>query len=281
MILCLDMTPVRQGTPWFVSCSRFGVVLIPCPSPFRDMSTPSRWTRAQEYEESFWRSVAEEVAQNSLNRIDFYEWRASELRRRLATAGRGALLDGNHRIMEIGSGPVGIVGHLPGRDRIAVDPLSRFYSSDPHLKRFRSKEVRYIDSPGEALPVDDGSYDLIVMENCIDHTRDPSLVLKEIHRALSSDGILYITVNGRARVGYFIHRCLARLKLDPGHPHTYTERRFRRSLEGSGFLFLSFESESWKEAWLADLKAETFRDRMKGILLVSEHLLTALAAKRT
>ena len=243
------------------------------------MSTPSRWTRAQEYEESFWRSVAEEVAQNSLDRIDFYGWRATELQKRLAAAGRGTLLDGNHRIMEIGSGPVGIVGHLPGRDLIAVDPLNRFYSSDPHLRRFRSKDVRYIDAPGEALPVDDESYDLIIMENCIDHTKDPSLVLSEIHRALSPNGILYITVNGRARLGYFVHRLLARLQLDPGHPHTYTEERFRRSLEESGFLLLSFDSDSWKEAWLADLKAKTIRDRLKGVLLVSEHLLTAIATK--
>lgn len=243
------------------------------------MTSNLRWKKAQEYEESFWRSIAEEIAEDSLDRIGFYEWRAGEFRKLLEGLGREDVLDGTHRIMEVGSGPVGIIGYLDGRDRIAVDPLNRFYSSDPNLTRLRSPEVEYLDSPGESLPVEGESYDLVIMENCIDHTADPDRVLQEISRVLAPGGVLYITVNARSRPGYWVHRLLAKLELDPGHPHTFTEARFLSFLTGGGFGIMHYDATSWWEAWHRDLTVGGWRARTKGIMAVSEHLLSAVAEK--
>ena len=244
------------------------------------METNKRWAKAQEYEESFWRKIADEIAQDSLRRINFYEWRAGEFRKRLETIGHGDFLDGDRCIMEIGSGPVGVIGYLPGKKRIAVDPLNRFYSSDPNLTLLRSNDVEYLDAPGEAIPVDDGSYDLIIMENCIDHTADPTAVLREIHRVLVPGGVLYLTVNARSRLGYWMHRLLARLELDPGHPHTFTDGRFRTFLESGGFQILDYVAGSWWESWRRDLTANSWKARAKGVLLVSEHLLSVVSVRR-
>ncbi len=244
------------------------------------MTGTARWKKAQEYEEAFWRSIAEEVAQNSLKRIGFYEWRAGEFRKLLEKTGQSGLLDGSRKIMEIGSGPVGIIGYLPGQDRSAIDPLNRFYSTDPNLTLLRSPGVQYVDAPGEAIPVESSSYDLVIMENCIDHTADPTAVLREIHRVLVPGGTLYLTVNARSRPGYWMHRLLARLELDPGHPHTFTERRFSSFLEAGGFDLSYFESTSWWQAWKRDLTSGGWKPRAKGLLFVSEHLLTAIAKRR-
>lgn len=241
----------------------------------------SRWEKAQEYEESFWRSIAEEVAEGSLRRIGFYEWRANEFRKLLGRIGQAELMDGEHRIMEIGSGPVGIIGYLPGRDLVAVDPLNRFYSTDPNLRALRSPAVKYLNAPGEDVPVEDESYDLVVMENCIDHTVDPAAVLDEIRRILLPGGTLYLTVNGRSRLGYWVHRALARLNLDPGHPHTFSEGRFTSFLEAGGFEIAYYDATGWWEAWWNDLTARSLKAKAKGILCVSEHLLSAVAHKRS
>jgi SAM-dependent methyltransferase len=243
------------------------------------MTTTKRWARAQQYEQGFWQSIAEEIAQDSVERIDFYRWRAGELEKRLRRLGLDNLLDGSSRILELGSGPIGVIGYLPGRDRVAVDPLNRFYATSEHLTRLRNPEVRYLDSPGEEIPLTTGGYQLVVMENCIDHTQDPEQVMSEIVRLLVPGGTLYMTVNARSRLGYWVHRLLARLELDPGHPHTFTAKRFENFVSRHGFEIREFEVGSWWAAWKGDLWGKSLRAKAKGVLLVSEHLLSCVATK--
>ena len=243
------------------------------------MTSSERWGRAQEYEQAFWRSIAEEVAHDSLERIDFYSWRAGELRKRFEALGLAELMDGSRRIVELGSGPIGVIGYLPGKSRTAVDPLNRFYADNEHLSRLRNPDIHYLDAPGEDIPLEDEAWDLVIMENCIDHTQDPGRVMQEIHRLLKPGGTLYLTVNGRSRPGFWVHRLLARLELDPGHPHTFTKKRFQRFVQEHGFEISWFHAGSWWAAWKHDLLARSMRARAKGLLCVSEHLLSCVATK--
>ena len=241
------------------------------------MTSTERWDRAQEYEQGFWQSIAEEIARDSVERIDFYRWRAGELEKRLSRLGLEWLLDGSCRILELGSGPIGVIGYLPGRERIAVDPLNRFYSTSEHLTKLRNPAVTYLDSQGEDIPLETGAYQLVIMENCIDHTQDPEKVMSEIVRLLEPGGVLYMTVNARSRLGYWVHRLLARLELDPGHPHTYTARRFEAFIRRHGFGMAEFEVGSWWAAWKKDLLGGPLRAKAKGLLFVSEHLVSCVA----
>lgn len=243
------------------------------------MTTHERWRQAQEYEAGYWKEVAEEAARNSLGKLDFYEWRAGQLLQILQDAGLGGALDANSKIVEFGSGPVGLLGFLPGRMRVSVDPLNDFYSQNPELSEHRAPNVRYLSAPGEQVPLESAYWDLVVMENCIDHTRDPDAVLGEVRRLLRPNGILYMTVNCRSRVGYYIHRLLARLSLDPGHPHTYTARRFRDLAEKSLFDVVWSRSDSWYSAWVEDLRGPSMRGRTKAILGVSEHMVSVVCRR--
>jgi SAM-dependent methyltransferase len=241
--------------------------------------SPDRWRRAQAYEQGYWAAVAERVAAGSYDQIGFYEWRAGQLLERLEAAGAQRLVAGEGRVVEIGSGPVGVVGFLPAVVKVAVDPLNGFYATNPKLTELRKPDVHYIEAPGERVPLDSGAYDLVIIENCIDHVHDVHGVMREIRRLLAEDGILYITVNGRSRIGYWIHRLLAWLALDPGHPHTFTAPRFRALLDSYGFEVLQFDEASWQEAWIQDLRSTQTRARLKALLFVSENLLTAVARK--
>lgn len=243
------------------------------------MISKNRWKKAQEYEQGFWQGVAERAAAGSYEQIAFYEWRAQDLMRRLADVGLGGFLNEDSRILELGSGPVGVVGFLPGQEKVAVDPLNTYYSSDERLTELRKPGVDYVAAGGEDVPLDSGQYDLVIMENCIDHTQDPDAIMREIHRLLRDEGVLYLTVNGRSRPGYWMHRLLAKLALDPGHPHTYTRARFRKMIESFGFDIVAFEAASWKNAWVEDLGSSERRARLKGLLFVSEHLLSAIGRK--
>ena len=243
------------------------------------MTTSERWKRAQEYERGYWEGMARRADEGSY-RTDFYQWRAQQLMQRLQAIGAEKLLAGEGRIVELGSGPVGIVGFLPGREKVAVDPLNTFYATNAKLTELRRPEVNYLAAPGEKVPLQSGKYDLVVIENCIDHVRDMEAVMNEIGRLLTDGGLLYLTVNARSRPGYFVHRILARLALDPGHPHTFTVRRFRSMMRRFGYDILQFDAASWGKAWMEDLTSKGRRGRLKALLFVSEHLLTSVARKQ-
>jgi SAM-dependent methyltransferase len=244
------------------------------------MNIFDRWRRAQEYEQGYWENVAQRIAEGSYDRIDFYEWRAGEIRKYLQSTGKEHILDGSSRIIEMGSGPLGVIGYLPGVNRVAIDPLNKFYSTNEHLCSLRNPSVEYISAPGEDVPLETSSCDFLIIENCIDHVQDMKGVMGEIYRLLKPGGILYLTVNARSGFGYYIHRILAKLALDPGHPHTFTEHRLYDFIESSGFELLMNKKGSWFEAWIDDLKEPGLKTKLKALLFVSEYLVTTISSKR-
>jgi SAM-dependent methyltransferase len=244
------------------------------------MNLLDRWRKAQEYEQGYWEGVAAKIAQGSYDRMDFYEWRAGEIRKFLESIEQESLLDGTSCIIEMGSGPLGVIGYLPGVNRVAVDPLNKFYSTNEHLCKLRNPEVQYLSSPGEEVPLESSSCDFLIIENCIDHVQDMKGVMSEIRRLLKPGGILYLTVNARSRFGYYIHRILAKLAIDPGHPHTFTENRLRAFLDREGFDLMQLEKGSWFDAWVQDLRGTDMKTRLKAILFVSEYLITTVSRRR-
>lgn len=241
------------------------------------MVSQDRWKSAQSYEQGYWDQVAREASDGNRQKLDFYRWRADQLVQRLDSLGLKALTSGDARVVEIGCGPIGVAGFFPASERVAVDPLEEFYASRPALVAVRDERVSYRSGTGESLPADDDSFDLAIIENCIDHCQDMDAVMADIRRVLVPGGILYLTVNARSRPGYYVHRLLSRLKIDAGHPHTFTHERTVSFIEDHGFQVLGLEHGSWRKAWWEDLTGEGLRPKAKGILGVSEFLVSIVA----
>jgi hypothetical protein len=53
-------------------------------------------------------------------------------------------------------------------------------------------EVDLRSGVAEALPWDDGSFDLVILDNVLEHVRDREQTLREIRRVLRPDGLLYM-----------------------------------------------------------------------------------------
>ncbi len=243
------------------------------------MVTESRWKTAQEYERGFWQRQAESIAAGSSERLDWYEWRADQLADRLRRAGLGTLADGTARVVEVGCGPIGVCSYFPAAEALAVDPLESFYAGDRVLSELRNPKVKYLEGVGEEIPAPDAFADLLIIENCIDHVRDVDAVMTEVRRVLRPGGTLYLTVNCRSTWGYVVHRALSRFAIDAGHPHTFTVGRARRLLDQHSFQIRTFETGSFFDAWLTDLRGPALRQRLKGVLGVSEALLSLLAIR--
>jgi hypothetical protein len=103
--------------------------------------------------------------------------------------------------------------------------------------------------------------------------------MRELGRALRPDGILYLTVNCRSKTGYMVHRMLSSLRLDPGHPHTFTPPRVAALLRGHGFEPVDTEIGSYEEARREDLASPTRKAHLKAYLGVSEYVTSVISRK--
>jgi SAM-dependent methyltransferase len=241
------------------------------------MVSPARWHSAQQYERGYWEALATRIADGSVAQLDWYRWRAEQLVSRLRALGLEKLTNGRARVVEVGSGPVGVVGFFPAAERVAIDPLEPYYGSNITLAALRDRAVEYREGSVEALPCESDRYDLAIVENCIDHVRDIRAGMRELKRVIGAAGTLYLAVNCRTSWGFVLHRLLSRLRIDAGHPHTFTPHRVRTLLRDHGFTTLHFETASYAEARREDLAAPERRARIKGRLGISEFCVSAVA----
>jgi SAM-dependent methyltransferase len=228
----------------------------------------NRWAQAQAYEQAFWQRLGEDMEAGTHERLDWYEWRAGQLRQRLAAVDDAGPRTGS--ILEIGSGPIGIVNFLEGESRYAVDPLEHFYRTRPSLVGLRRPGVTYLDGAGEQLPVDDASCSLVIIDNVIDHTYAPRKILDEIKRVLRPEGRMYLSVNVHTPWGARLHDLLAALRIDKGHPYTFTSQTLRQMLAASGFTILGEHVDAYAVARDTDRRSPHLRDRIKGYSGLSE-----------
>lgn len=140
------------------------------------------------------------------------------------TIERAAPLPERPRVLDVGSGPHGLVFFLGYEDAVGVDPLAEEYA---RLFPAWQRRAETRAASGEALPFDDASFDLVISDNVIDHAERPGDILREITRVLRPGGVLYFTVNvhhpvyGLASAGYAAMKALGvPLEIGPFADHT-------------------------------------------------------------
>lgn len=239
-----------------------------------------RWLKAQAYEQAFWQRLGDNIEAGTREHLAWYKWRAGQLEQRLASipdCGPG----GPGRVLEIGSGPIGIVNFLEwGDERYAIDPLEHFYQTRSSLVALRKPGVTYLDGTGEQLPFEGDSFSLVIIDNVIDHTYAPATILHEIERVLRPDGHLYLSVNVHTAWGAVLHSALAVLQIDKGHPYTFTSRTLRQLLAANRFSVLAEEIEDYERARQVDRRSAHLTDQIKGYTGLSEFSHRVLCAKQ-
>jgi ubiquinone/menaquinone biosynthesis C-methylase UbiE len=101
---------------------------------------------------------------------------------------RKAFFDGK-RILDIGCGPRGSLEWADNAtERVGLDPLAALYrelGTDRH-------KMRYLPAPCEAIPVPDGSFDVVCSLNSIDHVDDIDASIAEIKRVVQVGGTILL-----------------------------------------------------------------------------------------
>jgi SAM-dependent methyltransferase len=96
------------------------------------------------------------------------------------------------RVLEVGCGAHGLIFYFGSQDGVGVDPLADHYAE---LFPAWQPRARTIAAPGEQLPFEDGSFDVVLCDNVVDHAESPRRILEEIARVLAPGGMLYFEVN--------------------------------------------------------------------------------------
>jgi len=236
------------------------------------------WHKAQQYERAWWKTVITKIENGAVSQLDWYQWKARELEKRIARYVHD-ITEGQARVLEIGSGPIGIVNFLGWGERYAIDPLDDFYKESPTLTKLRAPGVTYFKGTGETLPFADSFFALVIIDNVIDHTHEPQKILDEIYRVLENSGVLYLAVNIHTRWGAKAHGLLTTLNIDKGHPYTFTAETIRQLLEGSGFKPCGEIIEDYLEAKRHNCTSKSMKDKIKGYAGISEFQYDAVGTK--
>jgi len=96
------------------------------------------------------------------------------------------------RVLEVGSGAMGLVFYFGTKGAVGIDPLAGHYIS---LFPAWQPLATTIGAPGEDIPFKDGAFDVVLSDNVIDHADNPAKIVAEITRVLKVGGILYLTVH--------------------------------------------------------------------------------------
>ena len=237
-----------------------------------------RWLLAQDYEQAFWNEVANRIVSGASSQLSWYGWKASEMEKRLV-----GYFDDDRRkyakVLEIGSGPIGLISFTSWGERYAIDPLEKFYRSNPVLTSLRDPTVCYGQGTGEQLPFRDSFFSLVILDNVLDHVQNATGVLKEIYRVLSRDGLMYLAINVHTEWGAFLHSGFSKMKIDKGHPYTFTLRSIRKFVNGHRFDILREEVDDYYQARERDRRSLSLKDKIKGYSGLSEFVYYAVYSR--
>ncbi len=234
------------------------------------MKTEDRWGLAQDYEKNWWTSKADELD------LEFYERFAKDM---LAILQPYLKIESNTHILEIGSGAAGIITYLKSDYRFAVDPLENIYSSIEKFTRIRDKQVKYYSIKAEEIAFENNLFDLIIMDNVLDHCEDPKKVFQQIQRVTKPGGIIYFRQNTYHIWGKFIRTAIELVTVDRGHPFSFSKSDLKKSFLQHKLTALYYKESGYLKTWLKEIKSERFYDKIKAVLFATRDKTTFVLRK--
>ncbi|MBX3045009.1 MAG: methyltransferase domain-containing protein [Candidatus Kapabacteria bacterium] len=235
------------------------------------MSRKIRWEKAQNYEKNWWNKKKAAIDLSYLKKF------ADELRQQVAP-----FVDQSKslKILEIGSGPAGILTHLNADLRCAVDPLEDFYSSVSEYADYRDKNVNYYKAMGEELPFDDSVFNLIIVDNVLDHCQSPYKVISEINRVAEIGAIIYFKQNTYHLIGKILRNILEKFEIDKGHPYNFTESDILKIFCQKDYEILNRKGRGHIKQLFVELKMRNLKALIRIFTLMTRNKITLILKKK-
>jgi ubiquinone/menaquinone biosynthesis C-methylase UbiE/uncharacterized protein YbaR (Trm112 family) len=168
---------------------------------------------------------------------DYRDWLESFYRVGLTAFGFPTGFFKGKAVIEIGSGPYGMLACVPHGRGLAIDPLMPSFVA--YMRdRWAENPVR-VAAIGEELPARAEAFDAAVAINCLDHTMEPQKILAELRRVLKPGAVMFINNNVKSFAGVMMGRVGERLGIarltEVFHPHAFTGGSLAAACEEAGF----------------------------------------------
>lgn len=135
--------------------------------------------------------------------------------------------DQDDEILEIGSGFGVLLNRIPFVNKKGVE------SNDVAIKECRKKKLTVVKANAEKkLPFKSSSFNFIVMNEVVEHLKDPTFTIKECLRLLKPKGRIIITTPAKS---IFVH------DLSPTHISEMSTKELRLLLRKCGFTIITQE----------------------------------------
>lgn len=153
-------------------------------------------------------------------------------------------IDPDAHVLEVGSGAHGLIFFFGAERAVGVDPLAKSYAE---LFSAWQRRVATVAAFGETLPFLEGSFDIVLSDNVVDHAESPAAIVAEMARVLKPSGLLYFTVNIHHPIYGFASRLHAawnnlgfKYEIAPFADHTVhlTLKEAQSLFDGSSFRIL-------------------------------------------
>jgi len=161
----------------------------------------------------------------------------------------------NDVILDLGCGPTGIAYFLPAKQSFGLDPLAENYEK---WNGYWGKRIQLVSGVGEKIPLKSASIDTVFCVNCVDHTRHPEAVLREIGRVLRPGGLLIFHVDLDSPLRR-LHK-LVRRRCGILHPHSLSYDWLLRIVTRKfNVMEIHRDPEAFKPIW-RQMKYEAYWD---------------------
>jgi len=201
-----------------------------------------RWEKAQVYERGFWSRQASK-SPGEASQFEWYENRARMIWEQAKPLLHGV---GPMSVLEIGPGPVGLVNYIEADERHALDPLEDYYCTQPEFAHARDRNVMRHSGTGEDVRSLNKVFSFIILDNVLDHMKDPRSALRGIHQSLEKRGIMFISLNIYTRFGALFRNTMERLEIDKGHPFNFSRSLIVSLMEKSAFKVVLSQTEDYR-----------------------------------
>ncbi len=220
----------------------------------------SRWEKAQKYEKDWWSQRA-----HSIN-FEYYKVFARELLLELKPI---IEINQSTSILEIGCGPAGISTYIDSNFKHAIDPLNDFFESIESFQKQRDTRTKYLKAKGENLPYEQETFDLVIMDNVLDHCEDPQKVMNETFRVMKMGSVLYFQQNVYTLWGKALRLGMEKFEIDKGHPFTFTKKDISLLLDRAGFEVLYSSSRGYLKQWISEVTSGNKKALIRAALLMT------------
>ena len=164
-----------------------------------------------------------------------------------------------------------LIGGATTRSMATIEANSRnrtTFVSETSPTTIRVNLYQYFQGKGEILPFEDGFFDLIIIDNVLDHCENPTLVLNEINRSLKIGGIIFFRQNLYNKWGKLLRTIMEFFKIDKGHPFTFTKQFFTKNINNRMWNIKHIEEDGYYMTWKNNLTNISFKGIIQTIFFI-------------